>query len=622
MKASDRDSFLPVSRCDLDSRGWDECDFIFVSGDAYVDHPSFAAAVIGRSLEAAGYRVGILAQPELKNEQQWTELGRPRLAFLVSSGNVDSMVAHYTVAKRLRSEDAYSPGGKAGRRPDRALLRYVETLRSFHKDVPVVIGGVEASLRRFCHYDYWSDTMRRSILLDSKADILVFGMGERPILEIARRLAAGETVGTIRDVRGTCIRSHGGPGMPEGSYLQLPDFDDVRGSDPAAFRAYAEHFMIQKRNADALGGKILVERVDERWIVQNPPAFPLESAELDGVYELPYTRRAHPDYEAEGGVPALKEVEFSLVSSRGCYGDCSFCAITFHQGRAVRGRTKESLVREARLLAAKENFKGYIHDVGGPTANFRAPACELQERGGACPQRECLYPEPCPRLRVDHSEYLEVLRAIRKVPGVKKAFIRSGVRFDYLLLDKKGGKAFMDELCAHHVGGQLKVAPEHVSASVLDAMGKTGNAVYEEFRDLFGETNERLGMDQYLVPYFISSHPGSTLADAIELALHMKRTNFVPDQVQDFYPTPGTLSTVMYRTGLDPRTMEPIYVPRGDREKRLQRALLQYTHPANHALVLEALHEAQRDDLIGNGKDCLVSNGTGGQKKGTGYRRG
>ena len=619
MKASDRDSFLPVSRSDLDRRGWDECDFIFVSGDAYVDHPSFAAAVISRTLEAAGFRVGILAQPELRNEQQWTGLGRPRLAFLVSSGNVDSMVAHYTVAKRLRSEDAYSPGGKAGRRPDRALLRYVEALRSFHKDVPVVIGGVEASLRRFSHYDYWSDTMRRSILLDSKADILVFGMGERPILEIAKRLAAGETASTIRDVRGTCVRSHGGPGLPEGSFLRLPDFDDVKESDP---KAYAEHFMIQKRNADALGGKILVERVDERWIVQNPPAFPLESAELDKVYELPYTRRFHPDYEAEGGVPALKEVEFSLVSSRGCYGDCSFCAITFHQGRAVRGRTKESLLREARLLAARENFKGYIHDVGGPTANFRAPACELQEKGGACPQRECLYPEPCPRLRVDHSEYLDMLRAIRKVPGVKKAFIRSGVRFDYLLLDKKGGTAFMDELCAHHVGGQLKVAPEHVSSSVLDAMGKTGNAVYEEFRELFRETNERLGMDQYLVPYFISSHPGSTLADAIELALHMKRTNFVPDQVQDFYPTPGTLSTVMYRTGLDPRTMKPIHVPRGDKEKRLQRALLQFTHPANRALVLEALREAKREDLIGNGKDCLVSASTGGQKKGTGYRRG
>jgi len=622
MKASDRDAFLPVSRSDMDRRGWDQCDFIFVSGDAYVDHPSFAAAVIGRSLAVAGFRVGILAQPELRNQQQWTELGRPRLAFLVSSGNVDSMVAHYTVAKRLRSEDAYSPGGKVGRRPDRALLRYVEALRSFHKDVPVVIGGVEASLRRFSHYDYWSDTMRRSILLDSKADILVFGMGERSILEIAKRLAAAEPVGTIRDVRGTCVRSHGGPGLPEGSYLRLPDFDEVKGSDPAAFKAYAEHFMIQKRNADALGGKTLVERVDERWIVQNPPAFPLESAELDRVYELPYARRSHPDYDVDGGVPALKEVEFSLVSSRGCYGDCSFCAITFHQGRAVRGRTKESLLREAKLLVAKENFKGYIHDVGGPTANFRAPACELQERGGACPQRECLYPEPCPRLRVDHSEYLDVLRAIRKVPGIKKAFIRSGVRFDYLLLDKKGGKAFMDELCAHHVGGQLKVAPEHVSASVLDAMGKTGNAVYEEFRDLFRETNERLGMDQYLVPYFISSHPGSTLTDAIELALHMKRTNFVPDQVQDFYPTPGTLSTVMYRTGLDPRMMEPIYVPRGDREKRLQRALLQYTHPANRSLVLEALHEAQRDDLIGNGKDCLVAASTSGQKKSTGDRRG
>lgn len=585
----------------MEERGWEECDFVFVSGDAYVDHPSFAAAVVGRVLEAEGYRVGIIPQPAPDDPEAYQVLGRPRLAFLVGAGNVDSMVAHYTAAKKPRSEDAYSPGGEAGRRPDRATIRYVAGLRAAYKGVPVVIGGVEASLRRLSHYDYWTDTVRRSILLDSKADILVYGMGERPIREIAGRLASGAAIDSIRDVRGTCVRSHGGSGLSEGTYVRLPDFEAVKGSDPASLRAYAEHFMLQKRNAEALGGATLAERVDDRWVVQNPPAPPLSSAELDRVYELPYARQAHPMYAEAGGVPALKEVQFSLVSSRGCFGGCSFCAITFHQGRAVRGRTRASLVREAETLSRLPDFKGYIHDVGGPTANFRGPACPVQEKGGACGNRECLHPEPCPRLRADHREFIETLRAVRRVAGVKKVFVRSGVRFDYLLLDKNGGQDFLDELCAYHVSGQLKVAPEHVSARVLDAMGKSGNAVYEEFRRRYADANRRLGLKQFLVPYFISSHPGSTLDDAIELAEHLKKTGFVPDQAQDFYPTPGTLSTAMYRTGLDPRTMASIHVARGDREKRLQRALLQFNKRENQALVAEALREAGREDLIGNG---------------------
>ncbi len=578
-----------------------------------MDHPSFAAAVIGRVLEAEGYRVGIIPQPDANDPEAFAVLGRPRLAFLVGAGNIDSMVTKYTAARKPRSEDSYSPGGKAGHRPDRATIAYAGGVRAAFKGVPVIVGGVEASLRRLAHYDYWSDTVRRSILLDSKADLLVYGMGEGPILEIARRLADGEPVASIADVRGTCVRTQGGPGLPEGAYLRLPDYEAVRGSDPASLRAFAEHFILQSRNAEALGALPLAEKSDDRWVVQNTPPLPLDTAELDRVYELPYTRRAHPMYESAGGVPALKEVEFSLVSSRGCYGGCSFCAITFHQGRAVRGRSRESLVREAEALTALPDFKGYIHDVGGPTANFRGPACARQEKGGACANRECLHPAPCPNLRIDHREYLDTLRALRRVAGVKKVFIRSGIRFDYLLADERGGDEFLRELCEHHVSGQLKVAPEHVSARVLDAMGKSGNEVYEEFRRRFAEANRRLGAKQYLVPYFISSHPGSTLENAIELALHLKKTGFVPDQAQDFYPTPGTLSTAMYRTGLDPRTMRPIEVARGEREKRLQRALLQFDRPENRELVREALEAAGRTDLIGNGPECLIRSGTPGR---------
>ncbi|GHV94900.1 YgiQ family radical SAM protein [Spirochaetia bacterium] len=595
-------NFLPICRSDMEERGWEACDFIFVSGDAYIDHPSFAAALVCRVLEDAGYKTGIIPQPDWKDPAAYTALGRPRLGFLVGSGNMDSMVAHYTAAKRKRSDDAYSPGGKAGLRPDRALLIYVEGIRRAYKDAPVIIGGIEASLRRFAHYDYWSDTVRRSILLDSKADILVYGMGEKPILEIARRLAAGEAIGKIRDVRGTCVRVQGASGAspPCEGAVKLPEYAAVKGNDDSSLRAYAEHFMLQKHNADPESGRPLAEQSDgNRWVIQNPPAFPLNSEELDRIYELPFTRRPHPAYDKAGDIPALKEVAFSLTANRGCFGGCSFCAITFHQGRAVAARSKESLVREARRLAALSGFKGYIHDVGGPTANFFGPACEKQKRGAFCAGRECLYPAPCPQLKADHGAYLDTLQALRKEKNIKKIFIRSGIRFDFIQLDKKHGKEFLETLCRHHVSGQLKVAPEHISPAVLCAMGKCGHECYEQFRNDYAAQNRQLGLKQYLIPYFISGHPGAALADAAELALYLKKTGFVPEQTQDFYPTPGTMSTVMYRTGLDPRTMEPIHVARGERERRLQHALLHFDQRDKRQLVIEALQEAGREDLMG-----------------------
>ena len=583
----------------MDARGWEECDFIFVSGDAYVDHPSFAAAIICRTLEAAGFRAGIIPQPDWKDPASFTVLGRPRLGFLAGAGNMDSMVAHYTAAKRRRSEDAYSPNGKNGsasmtRRPDRALLVYVEGIRRAYKDAAVIIGGIEASLRRFAHYDYWSDTVRRSILLDSKADILVYGMGEKPLLQIARRLANGEPISSIRDERGTCVRVHGeGGGALWKDLCFLPDYETVKGKDAASLRAYAEHFMLQKQNSDPLCAKPLAERSDgNRLVIQNPPAFPLSGEELDRVYELPFTRRAHPMYDAAGGIPALKEVSFSLTSSRGCFGGCSFCAITFHQGRAVTGRSKESLLREARALAAHSDFKGYIHDVGGPTANFFRPVCEKQKRGGFCAGRECLYPSPCPKLKADHGPYLETLCALREISGVKKVFIRSGIRFDFIQHDKKHGNEFLETLCRYHVSGQLKTAPEHIAADVLEAMGKCAHSCYEQFRKDFAAVNKRLGLKQYLLPYYISSHPGASLKEAAQLARYLKKTGFAPEQTQDFYPTPGTMSTVMYRTGLDPRTMKPLYIAKGDRERRIQRALLHFNDPENEKLVKAALKEA------------------------------
>ena len=585
----------------MQKRGWDECDFIFVSGDAYVDHPSFAAALICRLLEAEGFRVGIIPQPDQnlpnntsspKGAFAYTALGRPRFAFLAGAGNLDSMVAHYTAAKKPRSQDAYSPGGKAGLRPDRALLKYVEGIRRAYKNVPVIIGGIEASLRRFAHYDYWLDTVRRSVLLDSKADTLVYGMGERPLTEIARRLASGEAIGTIRDVRGTCVR---GTECPPNA-LKLPGYEAVKGRDSASLRSYAEHFIIQKRNAEAASGRVLAEQNDAaRWVIRNPPAFPLTQAELDRIYELPFTRRSHPMYDKAGGVPALNEVAFSLISSRGCLGGCSFCALGLHQGRAVQSRSSQSLVREAKALARLPGFKGYIHDVGGPTANFYGPVCTKQEKGGFCTERECLYPLPCPHLKANHGPYLQTLAALRNADArIKKLFIRSGIRFDYIALDGKRGGEFLETLCRHHVSGQLKVAPEHISATVLAAMGKGGD--YEHFRNRFFEVNKRLGLKQYLIPYFISGHPGCTLTEAIELALYLKKSGFIPDQVQDFYPTPGTLSTVMYHTGIDPRNGASVHVP-GEREKRLQRALLQFNRKENSALVREALRKAGREDL-------------------------
>jgi uncharacterized radical SAM protein YgiQ len=583
----------------MEDRGWEECDFIFVSGDAYVDHPSFAAALICRVLEADGFRTGIIPQPDWKNPASYAILGRPRFAFLAGAGNMDSMVAHYTSAKKHRSQDAYSPGGRAGFRPDRAILKYVEGIRRAYKNIPVIIGGIEAGLRRFAHYDYWSDKVRRSILLDSKADLLVYGMGEGAIREIARRLNEGEQVKNIRDIRGTCRIAQS---CPEDA-LELPEYERIKENDPLSLRTYAEHFMAQKLNADPASGRILAEKNDGgRWVIQNPPSFPLEQEELDRVYELPYVRRAHPVYDRDGGIPAEKETAFSLVSSRGCFGGCSFCAITFHQGRAVRSRSRESLVREAETIKRLPGFKGYIHDVGGPTANFFTPPCKRQKKGSFCPERECLFPEPCSSLKADHGPYLAALVSLRRVEKVKKVFIRSGIRFDYIDADRDRGEEFLNTLCRFHISGQLKVAPEHIARPVLEAMGKSppdGKGGYEGFRAKYEEINRKEGLRQYLIPYFISGHPGSTMKEAVELALYLKKTRFIPDQVQDFYPTPGTLSTVMYHTGLDPRTMEALYVPRGEREKRLQRSLLQFNRKENHSLVREALREAGREDLIG-----------------------
>jgi uncharacterized radical SAM protein YgiQ len=576
----------------MEERGWEECDFIFVTGDAYVDHPSFAAAIISRVLEADGFRVGILVQPDWKVPASYTILGRPRLGFLVGAGNMDSMVAHYTAAKKKRSEDAYTPGGKAGARPDRALLKYVGGIRAAFDNAAIIIGGIEASLRRFAHYDYWSDTVRRSILLDSKADILVYGMGESAIREIAKRLESGKKINEINDIRGTCVRSNSCPA----DVLELPGYETIKTRDTASLRLYAEHFMIKKMNADPLTAKTLAEKNDGgRWVIQNPPAFPLEQKEFDRIYELPFTRRSHPVYDAVGGIPALKEVSFSLVSSRGCSGGCSFCSIAFLQGKAIRGRSKESLVREAKALTAMPGFKGYIHDVGGPTANFYTPLCDKQKKGGFCIDRECLFPSPCPNINPDHRPYLDTLKALRQIEGVKKVFIRSGLRFDFIEADREKGGEFLETLCKYHVSGQLKIAPEHSSPRVLATMGKAGD--YESFRRKFTDTNKKLNMKQYLLPYFISGHPGCGLEDAIELALYLKKSGFVPDQIQDFYPTPGTLSTAMYYTGLDPRTMEAIHVPK-EREKKLQKALLHFDKKENYVLVKEALKTAGREDLL------------------------
>lgn len=590
--------FLPVTKEEMTALGWDRPDFVFVTGDAYVDHPSFGHAIISRVLEKRGFRVAMLPLPDWRSKDDFKRFGRPRLGFLVSAGNIDSMVNHYTANKKKRSEDAYAPGGKAGMRPDRATIVYCNRIRESYAGIPIIIGGVEASLRRFAHYDYWDDAVRRSILTDSGADILVYGMGELAISEIAKLLDRGVPAANLRAIPGTCAIAASMEEAGEG--IVLPSHDDVAKGG----RKYAEAFRVQYEQQDAARGKRLIQKQDKYFMVQNPPARPLTQQELDDVYELPYMRTWHPMYAKQGGVPAITEVEFSVVSSRGCFGGCSFCALHFHQGRVIQARSHESILREAEMLTKLPGFKGYIHDVGGPTANFRRTACAGQEQRGACAHRQCLFPQPCERLQADHSDYLALLRQLRALPGVKKVFIRSGLRFDYLLQDKKGS-AFLKELCQHHVSGQLKVAPEHVSPKVLKAMGKPPFDVYKQFVQRYMAMNERLGMEQYLVPYFISSHPGSDLAAAIELAEAMRDMKIHPEQVQDFYPTPGTVSTCMYLTGIDPRTMSAVHVPEGE-ERRMQRALLQYGRRENYALVRQALRLAGREDLIGQGPKCLV----------------
>lgn len=607
IKAMSRKEFLPVTREEMHELGWDRPDFVYVSGDAYVDHPSFGAAIITRVLESRGYRVAMLAQPNYRSKEDFMRFGRPRLAFLVSAGNIDSMVAHYTAAKKKRSYDYYSPGGRVGLRPDRATIVYCNRIREAYGDVPVILGGLEASLRRFAHYDYWDDRVRRSLLIDSRADLLTYGMGEKILIRLAELLDRGIPVKKIRDVRGTVYLGKRGDAVPcaapERPALGFWDYDVLKCSK----EAYAEAFAVQYRNQDSITGHVLVEYYGDKMLVQNPPMPPLTREELDAVYALPYMRAPHPSYEKDGGVPAIREVEFSLTHNRGCFGGCNFCALAFHQGRSVRSRSIESVVEEAKLLTEMPNFKGYIHDVGGPTANFRASACERQLEGGVCPTRKCLVPTPCKHLKADHSEYLELLRALEALPGIKKVFIRSGIRFDYLLADHtQSGDQFFKKLVRDHVSGQLKVAPEHCSPNVLRLMGKPEIRVYEAFKNRFFKETAACGKEQYLVPYLMSSHPGSTLEDAVALALYLKRQGYQPEQVQDFYPTPGTASTVMFYTGINPFTMKPVYVARTYEEKQMQRALLQYARPAYADRVREALRTCGREDLIGFGRDCLV----------------
>ncbi len=598
-------AFLPVTADEMKDRRWEQPDFVLVTGDAYVDHPSFGHAIISRVLESHGYKVAILAQPDYKSADDFRKFGKPRLGFLINSGNVDSMVSHYSVFKRRRREDRYSPGGTTGRRPDRAVIVYSSRAREAYKDVPVIIGGLEASLRRFGHYDYWDDKVRRSILLDSKADLLIYGMGEKPVVELAEALEAGIDIHDIHWIRGTVYKSIGkasqelteqSPGM-----IFLPPFAEITSS----LNTYADSFRIQYQNNDAISGLPLAEEYgDNIFAVQNPPAEIMTSEELDHVYELPYEGDSHPIYDSFGGVPAIEEVKFSITANRGCFGGCSFCALAFHQGRIVQGRSKGSIVAEAQRLTKRKDFKGYIHDIGGPTANFRKAACKGQLIRGMCKDRDCLYPKPCPNLEVDHGEYLDILKEVRQLDGVKRVFIRSGIRYDYVMCDKNG--RFIEELCRHYVSGSLKVAPEHVSRRVLSRMRKPSKETYIKFSRSYADTNEKIGKKQYLIPYFISSHPGSELADAVELALFLKENGFVPDQVQDFYPTPGTLSTCMYYTGIDPITNESVYVAKDLEEKKMQRALLQFNKPENHNLVRKALILAGRPELAGTGPNALI----------------
>ena len=607
--------FLPISKRDMKARGWEQCDFVYVIGDAYVDHPSFGHAIISRVLEHAGYKVGIIAQPDWKNPASIDVLGRPRLGFLVMGGNMDSMVNHYSVFKHHRKTDAYTPGGATGKRPDYATVVYCNLIRQTYKDVPIIIGGMEASLRRLAHYDYWSDRMKRSILLDAQADLLLYGMGERSIVEVADALNAGLSVRDLTFLAGTVYRSKTTEQVVDG--ITLPGWRTVK-EDRAA---YARSFYTQYVNTDPFTAKPLIEPYEKEFVIQNPPQPPLSEAEMDENYDLPYENTYHPSYEKLGGVPAIKEIKFSLTSNRGCFGGCSFCAITFHQGRIIQTRSHDSILREAVRMTKDPDFKGYLHDVGGPTANFRLPACEKQLTKGVCAGKQCLFPRPCRNLRADHTDYVNLLRKLRALPGVKKVFIRSGIRFDYLLADKDD--TFFRELVKYHVSGQLRVAPEHVSDHVLDLMGKPRNAVYERFVEKYKKLCAGMGLEQYVVPYLMSSHPGSRLEDAIVLAEHVRDMGYMPEQVQDFYPTPSTISTVMYYTGLDPRTMQPVYVARDPHEKAMQRALIQYRDPKNYALVHEALTLCHREDLIGTGPKCLIRprKGTGKPyKKKTGKR--
>lgn len=592
--------FLPVSQEDMKKRGWQQLDFLYIVGDAYVDHPSFGHAIISRVLEKHGYKVGIKALPDWHSKDDFLSMGRPRLGVLVSAGNIDSMVNHYTASKKRRSDDAYAPGNKAGQRPDRATIVYCNRIREAFGDIPLLIGGVEASLRRFAHYDYWDDKVRRSVLFDSRADILMYGMGEKQIVMLADRLSSGENVREIRDIPGTCyIAAEKDISKIKNSVL-IPSYEECV-SDKTK---YAESCRIQYYEQNPFIGKTLIQKHGERYLVQNPPMPPLETKELDSVYSLAYMKNYHPMYEKYGGIEAIKEVKFSLASSRGCYGGCNFCALAFHQGRIVTSRSHESLVNEAKNMVWDPDFKGYIHDVGGPTANFRFHACKKQLKSGACKDKQCLFPTVCRNMEVSHKEYLELLRKLRGIDGVKKVFIRSGIRFDYLMADKND--EFFRELCMHHVSGQLKVAPEHISDNVLKHMGKPSNSVFNKFSDKFYKINEDIGKKQYLVPYLMSSHPGSTLNDAVELAVYLKKHRINPQQVQDFYPTPGTVSTCMFYTGINPLTMEKVYVPKSPKEKAMQRALLQFRNPDNYELVYNALRAAHREDLIGFGDNCLI----------------
>ena len=591
--------FLPICRKDMDDRGITQFDFVYIIGDAYVDHPSFGHAIISRMLESRGYSVGIISQPDWKDEKSIAIYGEPRLAFLISAGNMDSMVNHYFVSKKHRPSDAYTPGGEINKRPDRATAVYGNLIRRTFKNTPIIIGGIEASLRRMAHYDYWSDSFKRSILLDSQADLLLYGMGERSIIEVADALNSGIAVNDITFIKGTVYKTKSNDGFYD--EITLPTYETMKENK----RAYAESFRIQYENTDPFTGKVMVEEYPNGiYVVQNPPQEPLTQEEMDEVYELPYMRTYHPSYEEKGGVPAINEIKFSLTSNRGCFGGCNFCALTFHQGRTIQTRSHESIIEEAKQVIADKDYKGYIHDVGGPTANFRHPSCEKQMKFGVCKNKQCLFPTPCKNMKVDHKDYLSLLRKLRQLPGVKKVFVRSGIRFDYLIEDKDD--TFFKELVQHHISGQLKVAPEHISDAVLMRMGKPENKVYERFQKKYKQLNEKLGLKQFLVPYLMSSHPGSTLKEAIELAEYLRDLGYMPEQVQDFYPTPSTMSTVMYYTEIDPRDMKPVYVCKNPHEKAMQRALIQYRNPKNYDLVKEALLKAGREDLIGFDKKCLI----------------